>query len=436
MAGLRGYPQPGYKAAARDFQQSPPPSPKKAVSAANDNLQAANDNALGPVIQNLSSLTGYSQSTIEAVIAAAEEVAEQGSTVAKRVPARLLPVLNAFLLGYDLANLGIDWYRQITNLPEQDANGWWINPNLSGYSEYCRYSTGNVWTQTESACGSIAFANGVTAGGSDWHGVQGVMNGTSAVNECIRADFTWLSPNYYRDERVALLYPIPGAEVPDLGDPSYRTSQAAAPAVAPAIPYKLIPYVNPAPVAPTLGDQPSPGWYLTNAPAPAEASGTKPAPPGTQEKKKQLTAMGHAAMRVAKGLINAATESCDAIDAMWDAVSQEARINYGYQYEKVKYKRALPTVQGSKGKVIKDGLGRPVVESSRLSRISCTRKAKAFADNPRLVDDIDWTKAINNLIVNQIEDAVFGFVGKKANDAFVNTPGYNRPVGLGTGTVF
>lgn len=369
--------------------------------------------------------------------------------------------VQAFLLGYVLADLALDYWLQPA---QKDANGFYIKPNLTNYTEYCREGTGNFWTATESACGSIAFGDGLAEGGSDWRGVQNPVN-NYAVNENVREDFSWLSPNYHRDYRVALLYRIdPNGSA--IGDPIPMGGFVEIPRPAEDIYSSKGPVPEPAPVDDTR-------FAISENPSAALASVSGFSTPWKKgpEKKKQATGKIAIIGRMLRLGIGLATETCDFVEAMYDAIPENTRVRMGYQYEKVTYKRAAgPTVQRlskptrtfkvdtgggfyrtekrvvetklvkKKPPILKDGLGNKIVDSKRLSRISCTRQAKAFINNPRLLDEVDFDKAMENFIKNQFQDWAIGQANSRTNKAYLKAREANgsnySPFSFGTGSAF
>lgn len=453
MAGLRGYPQPGYKAAARDFQSAPPLSPKRAPPV------SVGDPVDAQLLQEMISGTAYSrkeQLLLDVIDVAAERLEREAPIAAKalRVPGRFLPVLNAFLAGFDLANAGIDAYQ------------WWVseqanpnNTNAGGAGNpdgYVAHQTGflsDPW---------VPGANPTDAAFGYSNNTIGTMPPTFGAGPySFEVYWYWSTPfvtSYFT--RGLLGDTAPAGENLDAITRTYGVPVAPPP---PAIPYKLIPYLRPDPT-PEVEAKPQvdSGWYWTNGPTPPDMT-TKDYP--GRERKAQTTYKGWAALKLAGKLFGAATESCDFIEAMWDAIPEDTRVAYGYQYRKVTYKRKdgpttvrlsrptrdvkVDTGDGfykiekrqvetkqvkKKPPLVKDALGRKIVESTRLSRISCTRMALSFVKNPALIDDLDINQALINFVKNQIEDMAIGLPNKIANNAFVNTPGYDRPFGLGLGS--
>lgn len=454
----RGYPTQGYRSGAQAFKSLPRASSSTAADSVGEQLLKE---LLDPnLLSRKNALILEEMLDRPAVAQAVKQVV--------RAPLRLLPVVDAFLLGFDLTNLALDYWSRKTEV-QQDGNGWYINPNLTGYTEYCREGSGNFWTATESACGSIAFGND---GSGNWHGTQLPLT-AYAINENVREDFTWLGgPGQNRDYRVALLY-RKSVDSPAINDPIITPTGGLVDIPAPPDIFSEggepdnKPQVEP--------DNPARFYITTGSTPPQNPNGVVyPTARNTIEKKYRATGLLATVGKIIKLGINAATESCDFVEAMWDAVPEKDRVNLGYQYEKIKYRREPPkpgapvykmssptrltkvstgdgfykterrTVETKqvkvKPKLLKDALGRKIVESKHLSRISCTRKAKSFAQNPRLLDMVDMDKAIQNLIVNQFEDWAIGQANSRTNKAYLKARESNgsnySPFSIGTGGAF
>jgi hypothetical protein len=145
-----------------------------------------------------------------------------------------------------------------------------------------------------------------------------------------------------------------------------------------------------------------PGVGGRGVPVPPEHRLSPPGP-GVKEGKTSLRAAGGVwqAFRLARKLINAATESGDVIDAIWDAVPYEDRKHWRHKGEDGKY------------------------HDPRL-----TKKVQLLYEH---WDKVDTSKALRNIALNELEDTVIGQSHHYVNKGLIGTGYYRSPVGYGTG---
>lgn len=157
-------------------------------------------------------------------------------------------------------------------------------------------------------------------------------------------------------------------------------------------------YRPPGQPGPTVVAQP--GGPVFEVPPPT-GTATRPHPPRPREKEKKVKAPWNHAVRVA---VDAATEFCDAVDALWQALATTDG-----EFDRAKWKKRLAHHDGKK-------------------QPTCQAKAAAVW---ALWDQLDATDAVNNLINNQIEDMFFGAMGNAAKKGRQNTHGFSPNSGQG-----
>jgi len=160
------------------------------------------------------------------------------------------------------------------------------------------------------------------------------------------------------------------------------------------------PVVTSSPGQPRPTIEATPGGVREVPPAPP-GTVTKPRPPKPGEKEKKVKAPWNHAVRVA---VDAATEFCDAVDALWKALATTDG-----EFDKAKWKARLRYHNGKK-------------------QPNCAAKAMAIA---ALWPQLDATDAVNNLINDQIEDMFFGAMGNAAKKGRANTHGFSPNTGTG-----
>lgn len=137
------------------------------------------------------------------------------------------------------------------------------------------------------------------------------------------------------------------------------------------------------PLAPPVAGQPGPRVELW--PTPREgmpAPGARPRPPRKRERERKVRSNIPIVLR---RVVNSATEACDAVEAVYDAL-----MTTDGNFDKKKYSRLLRYNKGKKNP-------------------ACQDKARAIYD---LFDQLDSAEAVRNLIANQIEDAFYGGIGQ------------------------
>lgn len=135
-----------------------------------------------------------------------------------------------------------------------------------------------------------------------------------------------------------------------------------------------------------------------------------PKPPRNRTKEKKLF-VKNASM--AGKIFGGATEFCDAVEALFDATgSSKQRVKDGML-------KKLP-------KGAQRDQKRP---TQNWTKAGCPQQAAYVYKN---FDKIDWDKAIDNLIMNEIQDRVIGKSNKVANTAYLHAnPRASHGIGLG-----
>lgn len=146
---------------------------------------------------------------------------------------------------------------------------------------------------------------------------------------------------------------------------------------------------------PAPGPSPSPGPSITPGSisfspgrGPRVQIGARPRTPPARSEREVKTAISNTFLKLAWWAINAATESCDLIQAVWSGLPWEVRKQGMKVYRPKNGKRA--------GK-------------RTYAKPSCQDMAAFVAAN---VEHLDVDQVIRHIINNQIEDAVFGRLGK------------------------
>lgn len=142
-------------------------------------------------------------------------------------------------------------------------------------------------------------------------------------------------------------------------------------------------------------------------------------PPARRTKEKKFRsngAMGSVFRYVGKTM-NVITESCDAIESLYDALPKEHQKRYYYK-------------RTADGKVVKPGDKAFNNPNTKWIKPSCQNQLRQVYNK---FDHIEWDEAAKNLIENEIEDQVIGRSAKAANRAFNRTSGARGFGGLGLG---
>lgn len=146
----------------------------------------------------------------------------------------------------------------------------------------------------------------------------------------------------------------------------------------------------------------------------------RPPPRRTKEKKFRANSLAHVILRRAFGpAMNAVTESCDAIEAIYNALPKDKQ-------KPVVMKRTAD------GKVVRPGQPGFQSKSSKWITPGCREQAKIIW---RESDHIDWTKALANMASNDAQDKVIGKTNQDAQQS-LNQSGWSREPGIGWGPVF
>jgi len=428
-----------YRRGARERGFQPPRAandnqPRRGWSPANDNIPRGQNNAARSVpTRAASSLTRLG-----------------GLRTAAMVAGRLVPWVNAALLAYSLYELW-QYYRQASDLPVPGGDWTVTTTCLSGspigymtHRSHCAKNTimfndaSQAWMNNADIGDKMSsFRNWNTSGSrqADLQLYEKVGdNGTASEpapgllplpNPGVLPEpvvepmdlpigvpvpvpapmpfpaIPWARPNPYRDPR----------EQPQVGPgptPTYRPGRIVLPRVAPApwyIPTVPVPATTPLPAGqPVPGAVPTPAVIPINVPSLGSVTTTlsprssfrrapetspiharKRPPSGVKERKVRIN------LRGALGVVGLVTESLDWLNALYDALPDEYKV---------------------KGK-----------RSNQIER------GQAVFDH---FDKIDIAKAIQNLLINHIEDKVIGKLSQKAADAAVPHLG-QRPVGFQSG---
>lgn len=147
---------------------------------------------------------------------------------------------------------------------------------------------------------------------------------------------------------------------------------------------------------------------LRSAPSVRQAS--RPPGPGVKEKKLKVVAPA-----IAKLLMNGATESCDAIGALFQAIPLKHRLANGGT------KRLPKGAEKDRKNILK-----------KFQDVGCPQQALYVY---KYLNEVNANDAVKNLIVNELVDRALGKINQKANAAYVKA-NRNTRVGLGFGVNF
>jgi hypothetical protein len=188
---------------------------------------------------------------------------------------------------------------------------------------------------------------------------------------------------------------------------SYAPSRPSAPAI--PVP---VPVVRPVPVVVTPGTVTQTETVVANPAVPGAPwlvpPGLFPSRPGkrTKERKGQMTIQG-AAASVPGGtqglrLFNMATEFCDAVEALWDAIPFDVKLKRGFV-------KKLP-----KSAKKQEGRGVSNLDSKNWSKPGCLRMAAQLNEAWK---EMHLPTAVKNLIMEHLEDRAIGGLAQKASKA-------------------
>jgi hypothetical protein len=331
-------------------------------------------------------------------------------------------LVTAFSLGYLITDKLIDyWY----SAPGAGSTG----PDLSGYREQCRIGTGNYWDGAERACGSLTYLRDPV--------VQSPSLQTDALCEWSYDPNNWFWDNgtqakYYPATTAAQMYHMAGQPYFTYNPlPAPLTLPAYALATPPTIPYAAIPYALAFADPLTVGGEPS-----LPVVALSDAYPRKP-PPGVREKKWTMK-FGWAGIAM-----NIATESIDAIDALFEALPEW--LIAGLQDEKTFTRRdgttftkmvdrfPLVTVYEKETIRRRDGtlkeVNTNVIKYQFRSKGSAVDRALTVWNNAH---HVDRAEALWNLAKNQAQDAAIGQATSATNKnlvkhGWVSVRGFSLP---------
>lgn len=161
------------------------------------------------------------------------------------------------------------------------------------------------------------------------------------------------------------------------------------------VPLTFIPGLDPAPEPDPAGPPGSDGNPLPPTPE---------RPPQEKEKEKKLKRKGGGALRFIGGAAGGVTEGLDAINEMYEALPEQYRPGY-YQ--------------------IHDRNGRLIWV--RRWRASQQQRINAVLRN---LDNLDWNRALQNVVKNNFEDRIYANLGRRMGEAGA---AIGSPAGLGLG---
>lgn len=177
------------------------------------------------------------------------------------------------------------------------------------------------------------------------------------------------------------------------------------------MPFEAMPYVKDSPVRET-GPKPEPTattWESTQlfprvepAADPHPQTNPKPPRPRTRERKVRLGRSMSVAFRAIKWAINGLTESADVIMALWKAIPKDVRDRFISDYLD---RHGEPPKLPAQALFVYEHFG-----------------------------DIDLEDALRNLVNNQIEDFIFGWIGSRIAKGTQENPFWSSPAGPQTGT--
>ena len=156
-----------------------------------------------------------------------------------------------------------------------------------------------------------------------------------------------------------------------------------APRPAPRPRPKPVAYPAPA-LRPFVGPVPYTAVQIYPGPVKAVAAAGRSKPPANTRERKMIVSAGAVAVAFGMG-----TEAIDLIDNIYDNISNKPR-----------------------------------------KRLKVPDKVAYIWRN---LDRVDWTGAFNDFLRDQLTDAAIARLSQAANKSVVNSPYYNRPVGIGTG---
>ncbi len=234
----------------------------------------------------------------------------------------------------------------------------------------------------------------------------------------LRRPHPWRSPWERTDKGPA---PRPSPRPEPATRPGPGTSPGVSPAPSPGptfVPGNPVdprnPYPDPLPIPDTIvitqpigATAPGTGTTVVTHPNANPHQRSRPEP-GTKEHKIR----GKKSFQIILGVAGFVTESLDALNAVWKALPEECRTGY----YKLRYR------DKATGEF-----------KTYMKRRFRANQSQRLGDVTKCWKDVDMEKALENLLMNQLEDAGIGAIGRLNRDAITSNPYHTSPVGFQAG---